>query len=205
VIKGFGAVLRRACGELITVEITLASRIRSVQVDIPQFEAALLNLVVNARDAMPEGGKIMISSRNVRLDRERANMLGLQPGSYVALTVGDSGTGIPEDARPRVFEPFFTTKDVGKGTGLGLSQVYGFVTQSGGQVELDSEIGKGTRIHLFIPAVSGGEGEGEGEGEDEARQPPRQTLGTVLIVEDEPDVSDRGGRARRSGNGHPDL
>ena len=188
VIKGFEAVLRRACGELITVDITLASSVRSMEVDVPQFEAALLNLVVNARDAMPEGGKIMISSRNVTLDQERANRLGLQPGRYVALTVGDSGPGIPEDVRTRVFEPFFTTKEIGKGTGLGLSQVYGFVTQSGGQVELDTQSGKGTRVHLFIPAIPGGEGEDNDEGEGEVAQPPRQSLGTVLIVEDEPDV-----------------
>jgi PAS domain S-box-containing protein len=188
VIKGFETVLRRACGELITVDITLASSVRSIEVDVPQFEAALLNLVVNARDAMPEGGKIMISSRNVTLDQERANMLGLQPGGYVALTVGDSGPGIPEDVRTRVFEPFFTTKEVGKGTGLGLSQVYGFVTQSGGQVELDTESGKGTRVHLFIPTIPGGGGEDNDEREGEAAQPPRQSLGTVLIVEDEPDV-----------------
>jgi PAS domain S-box-containing protein len=189
VISGFEAVLRRACGELSHVEIALAAGLRKVEVDVPQFEAALLNLVVNARDAMPEGGKLTISTTNLRLDVDRAGRLGLKPGPYVAITVSDSGHGMPEDVRTRVFEPFFTTKEVGKGTGLGLSQVYGFVTQSGGQIDLESEVGKGTRIQLLMPAVGGEEQrEEEEEEEDGAPREARSTLGKVLIVEDEPDV-----------------
>jgi PAS domain S-box-containing protein len=187
--KKLKAVLRRACGELSHVEIALAAGLRKVEVDVPQFEAALLNLVVNARDAMPEGGKLTISTNNLRLDVDRAGRLGLKPGPYVAITVSDSGHGMPEDVRTRVFEPFFTTKEVGKGTGLGLSQVYGFVTQSGGQIDLESEVGKGTRIQLLMPAVGGEEQrEEEEEGEDGAPREARSTLGKVLIVEDEPDV-----------------
>src|SRR5215212_124170 len=186
VVSGFEAVLRRACGEMIQVVVSLAPRIASVEVDVPQFEAALLNLVVNARDATSEGGKLMITTQNTRLDPERAANLGLKPGKYADILVADSGPGMPEEVRARAFEPFFTTKEVGKGTGLGLSQVYGFVTQSGGHIELDSEIGRGTRVHLLIPAV---EGDKNADTEEEgAIQAARDTLGTVLIVEDEPDV-----------------
>src|SRR5215213_7293220 len=186
VICGFEAVLRRACDESISVDISLASRVWSVEVDVPQFEACLLNLVVNARDAMPDGGTITISTRNTRLNEERARALGTAPGSYVSIVVADSGPGMDEHVRSRAFEPFFTTKEFGKGTGLGLSQVYGFVTQSGGKVELDTEVGRGTRVHLLVPAVESDEGSEDGD--DNAEQPARNTLGTVLIVEDEPDV-----------------
>ena len=186
VISGFEAVLRRAAGEMNTLEISLASRLRTVEVDVPQFEAGLLNLIVNARDAIGNGGRITISTQNVNLAGERASRIGIKPGAYVSIVVGDTGPGMPEEVRTRAFEPFFTTKEVGKGTGLGLSQVYGFVTQSGGQVEIDSSAGKGTRVHLLIPAI--GEGEGAEEGDDEATQEARDSLGTVLIVEDEPDV-----------------
>jgi PAS domain S-box-containing protein len=188
IISGFEAVLRRACGETITLDVSLASRVRDVEVDIPQFEAGLLNLVVNARDAMPDGGRIAISTQNIRLDESRAARLGIKPGVYVSILVADTGPGMPEEVSARAFEPFFTTKEVGKGTGLGLSQVYGFVTQSGGQVELETEVGKGTRVHLLLPPV--GEDEEAAETEDDATQPARDTLGTVLIVEDEPDVLD---------------
>jgi PAS domain S-box-containing protein len=186
VIGGFEAVLRRACGESVQFEIALAARIRSIRIDVPQFEAALLNLVVNARDAMPEGGKLRIGTRNVRLDPNGAGRLGLKPGSYVSIAVTDSGTGMSEDVRARAFEPFFTTKEVGKGTGLGLSQVYGFVAQSGGQVDIQSEVGKGTKVQLLIPAI--GDGGNDDEEEDDAMHESRATLGIVLIVEDEPDV-----------------
>jgi C4-dicarboxylate-specific signal transduction histidine kinase len=115
--------LRRACGETITLEISLASRVMAVEVDVPQFEAGLLNLVVNACDAMPEGGKITISTQNLRLDQERAARLRTKPGRYVSIVVADNGPGMSEEVRTRAFEPFFTTKEIGKGTGLGLSRM----------------------------------------------------------------------------------
>jgi PAS domain S-box-containing protein len=186
VIGGFEAVLRRACGELTHVEIGLAARLRNVEVDVPQFEAALLNLAVNARDA--KGGKLTISTSNLRVNEEQASRRGMKPGAYVCIAVADTGFGMPEEVRSRAFEPFFTTKEVGKGTGLGLSQVYGFVTQSGGQVEVESEPGKGTRIQLLIPAIGADDPAGDEE-EGEARE-ARSTMGKVLIVEDEPDVLD---------------
>jgi PAS domain S-box-containing protein len=186
VITGFEAVLRRACGESIQFEIALAARLRMVRIDVPQFEAALLNLVVNARDAMPEGGKLRIGTQNVKLDPDRAGRLNLQPGCYVSILVTDTGTGMPAHVQTRAFEPFFTTKEVGQGTGLGLSQVYGFVAQSGGHVEIQSEVGKGTKVQLLLPALGGDETRDEEE--DDAVHESRDTLGTVLIVEDEPDV-----------------
>jgi CheY-like chemotaxis protein len=186
VIGGFEAVLRRAGGEMNAIEMSMAPRVRNVRVDVPQFEAALLNMVVNARDATPQGGRITISTQNTRLDPDRASRVGLKPGAYVSVTVADTGSGMSEEVRARVFEPFFTTKEVGKGTGLGLSQVYGFVTQSGGQVELDTEVGKGTKIQLLLPVH--GDEDDSGESEDGAVAESRETLGTVLIVEDEPDV-----------------
>ena len=119
-------------------------------VDLGELELALVNIAVNARDAMPDGGKIMLSARNVTLRAGR--MSDDLDGDFVALTMTDTGTGIPPDVLPKVFEPFFTTKAVGKGTGLGLSQVYGFAHQSGGAVTIDSELGRGTTI-THLPAA----------------------------------------------------
>jgi PAS domain S-box-containing protein len=189
VITSFEAVLRRAVGETIQIDIALASRVRPVEVDVPQFEAALLNLVVNARDAMPDGGTITISTQNRLVADDEATRKGAKPGRYVSVVVGDSGPGMPEEVRTRAFEPFFTTKEVGKGTGLGLSQVYGFVTQSGGSVHIDAEPGAGTRVQFLLPAKSG-TGSDSGEEDEGGSQPVRHTLGVVLIVEDEPDVRD---------------
>jgi len=185
-IEGFEAILHRACGELIRLQLALAPGVRSISVDAPQFEAALLNLTVNARDAMPEGGVLRISTGNVTLSEKDGSAAGLQPGQYVSVTVRDSGTGMPPEVVNRVFEPFFTTKEVGKGTGLGLSQVYGFVTQSGGHIAIDSTPGQGTTITMLLPAQAG---EGDAmENEDATERPARDTAGTVLIVEDEPAV-----------------
>ncbi|MGO4387166.1 PAS domain S-box protein [Microvirga sp. 2YAF29] len=188
-IGGFESVLRRACGEMVSLHLSLGSRTASISVDGAQFEAALLNLVVNARDAMPEGGMLTIATRNRTLEEGEARALGMPVGRYVSIEVQDTGTGMAPDVAARVFEPFFTTKEVGKGTGLGLSQVYGFITQSGGHIDVGSVPGLGTTITMLLPAIEGGGGESEDEAPDEIYV-TRDSAGTVLIVEDEPAVLD---------------
>jgi CheY-like chemotaxis protein len=186
-IEGFEAILRRACGELVKLRLSLSPRVRSISVDGPQFEAALLNLIVNARDAMPEGGAVKITTANVILGEKDPASSDLEPGRYVSIVVEDTGSGMPPEILDRVFEPFFTTKEVGKGTGLGLSQVYGFVNQSGGHIRVDSSLGQGTKITMLLPAQDNGEDPVE-EDEGETVRPARDSAGTVLIVEDEPAV-----------------
>jgi PAS domain S-box-containing protein len=185
-IEGFESVLRRACGEMIRLQLSLAPRLRWVSVDAPQFESALLNLIVNARDAMPNGGSLKIVTGNVTLSEQDSASSPLQPGQYVSIAVQDTGVGMTPDIVNRVFEPFFTTKEIGKGTGLGLSQVYGFVTQSGGTIKIDSTPDQGTRVTMLLPAQESGDEEAEEEIETE--RPARDSAGTVLIVEDEPAV-----------------
>ncbi|RDI55074.1 hybrid sensor histidine kinase/response regulator [Microvirga subterranea] len=184
-IREFEPVLRRACGETTQIRLSLAPDLKSAQIDGPQFEAALLNLVVNARDAMPEGGELSITSKNVTLAEKDCSGRGLEPGAYVSVEVTDTGEGMLPETVARAFEPFYTTKEVGKGTGLGLSQVYGFVTQSGGHVQIDSEPGDGTTITMLLPAQDNGE---ESENVAQSEETVRETRGTVLIVEDEPEV-----------------
>ena len=184
-MREFEPVLRRACGETTQIRLLLAPHLKSAQIDGPQFEAALLNLVVNARDAMPEGGELSIRSRNIVLEENDCSGRDLKPGPYISVAVADSGQGMDTEIVARAFEPFFTTKEVGKGTGLGLSQVYGFVTQSSGHVQIDSEPGKGTVVTMLLPAHEGEEEEAQDVPEDDE---VRQTRGTVLIVEDEPEV-----------------
>jgi PAS domain S-box-containing protein len=154
------------------------------EVDLSELELALVNIAVNARDAMPEGGRIALSARNVVL--EFGDATDDLEGEFVAITMTDTGTGIPRDVLPRVFEPFFTTKAAGKGTGLGLSQVYGFAHQAGGDVTIKSEVGHGTSITLYLPRsrrpVSSG-------GEDAGAEPVRHGDGTILVVEDNPEVA----------------
>ncbi|HEY0524742.1 MAG TPA: ATP-binding protein, partial [Stellaceae bacterium] len=156
-------------------------------IDAPQFEAALLNLVINARDAMKEhGGRLTITTDLVEIDQRRASIMsGIAPGRYVAVSVEDTGEGMSPDVMARAFEPFYTTKDVGKGTGLGLSQVYGFVTQSGGHVEIDSKVGRGTTVSFYLPAVAGVEADDASEHSQDVKV---TSVGTVLVVEDDPDV-----------------
>ena len=185
-IEGFEAVLRRACGEMIRLQVSMPSRVHSINVDAAQFEAALLNLIVNARDAMPEGGKLTVAVNNTVVSEGNGTHSGLQPGPYVSISVQDTGHGMTPEIMSRVFEPFFTTKDVGKGTGLGLSQVYGFVAQSGGHVDVESAPGEGTTITMLLPAEEGGDNAQEEN--SLAARPARETAGTVLIVEDEPAV-----------------
>ncbi len=175
-IGAFEPVLRRAGGPQVSFLFDMAPRLASVSVDEARFEAALLNLVVNARDAMPDGGSLTLETRNVVL---AAGQVGALPaGQYVRLTVRDSGTGMPPDVLARAFEPFFTTKPVGKGTGLGLSQVYGFIAQSGGDVVIETEPGQGTAISIYLPAV-------EDAGPVDAGLPPLHSE-RVLIAEDDP-------------------
>ncbi|WP_457091508.1 PAS domain S-box protein [Microvirga sp. P5_D2] len=186
-IGGFESVLRRACGETVDLRLSLGTHASTINVDGAQFEAALLNLVVNARDAMPGGGMLTIATNAKTLEEDEARALGMPVGRYVGIEVQDTGTGMTPDVAARVFEPFFTTKEVGKGTGLGLSQVYGFIIQSGGHIDVESVPGLGTTITMLLPAHEGGEGANEDESSDEPHV-VRDTAGTVLIVEDEPAV-----------------
>ncbi len=179
-IREFEALLRRACGKSVEMEFQLNASVPVAEVDRNQFEGALLNLVVNSNDAMPEGGRIVIRTGREEVDNVHAQAGGVPAGSYVRVEVEDNGTGIPADILQRVFEPFFTTKEVGKGTGLGLSQVDGFVRQLGGFVEVASQVGEGTRISVYLPSAGGGSGD--------PRLAKSGPEGTVLIVEDDPDV-----------------
>ena len=155
-VSGMSDLMRRTIGETITIEFKLAGSLHLVNADHNQVENALLNLVINARDAMPDGGRLVIETANVDIAQEAASSdTGpLPPGPYVLLSVADSGTGIPKDVLDMVFEPFFTTKPAGQGTGLGLSMVYGFMQQSGGHVQIESEVGHGTTVRLFFPRAA---------------------------------------------------
>ncbi|MBV8589457.1 MAG: PAS domain S-box protein, partial [Acetobacteraceae bacterium] len=145
-------LIRRALGEAITFEMHAEQALWPCYIDASQFEAAILNLVLNARDAMPRGGASIIGMSNVSISMSRAAALnGIAPGDYVRIDVTDTGSGMSPEVRAHVFEPFFTTKEVGKGSGLGLPQVHGFVHQSGGAVTIDSAPGRGTRVSLFFP------------------------------------------------------
>lgn len=144
--------MRRTLGESIDIRTAFTSGLASIFVDPGQLENALVNLMVNARDAMPSGGRITIESRIVHLDEHRATFESdLAPGDYVTLSVSDTGSGIPAEIVGRVFEPFYTTKRVGEGSGLGLSMVYGFVKQSGGHVTITSELDHGTTVNIYLP------------------------------------------------------
>jgi signal transduction histidine kinase len=177
-------LIRRSVGESIQLETVLDRALWQVWADGNQIENALLNLAINARDAMPGGGRITIATANTELRREDAAVPpDLEPGPYVALTVSDTGTGMPPDVQVRAFEPFFTTKPIGQGTGLGLSQLYGFARQSGGHARIDSAVGRGTTVTLYLPRHSGAS---EEEAEEEvALDAPSRGEGTVLVVEDE--------------------
>src|SRR5471030_1894011 len=151
-----GTLLRRALGAQIEIEAVLAENLSVVSVDRSQFETALVNLCINARDAMPGGGRLLIETHNVTLDAE---YIAVNPddivGDYAVLTITDTGGGIAPEMLDKVFEPFFTTKEVGKGTGLGLSMVYGFIKQSKGHIRIYSELGIGTSIKLYLPRIEG--------------------------------------------------
>ena len=187
-VAGMSELLGRTLGETVGLETALSDGLWRAEADPNQLENAMLNLAVNARDAMPDGGKLTIETANARLDRAyAARNAGTTPGHYVAVAVSDTGTGMDKQTLERVFEPFFTTKEVGKGTGLGLSQVYGFVKQSGGHVKIYSEPGEGTSVKLYLPRSVGDAAERGKEG-DEAPVPAGSRTETVLVVEDSAEV-----------------
>lgn len=179
------ALLRRAVGETIELSFDTASGLWPSEVDSAQFEAAVMNLVVNARDAMPKGGRLVLATGNASISSAEGG-LDLTLGDYVVLTVRDTGEGMPREVLAHVFEPFFTTKEIGKGSGLGLSMVHGFARQSGGTVRIESEPGAGTTVRLYLPRA-----DGTPLGVHQADQGlghPARASGTVLVVEDNEDV-----------------
>jgi PAS domain S-box-containing protein len=186
-VTGMSDLLRRTLGEQISVETVLAGGMWRAHADPSELEVAILNLAVNARDAMRDGGKLTIETANVHLDeRYAASQIEVLPGQYVMLAVTDNGSGMPADIRAKAFDPFFTTKDVGHGTGLGLSQVYGFVKQSNGHVKIYSEVGEGTTVKIYLPRVHSEVAETE---EAVVREPARGLRSEViLLVEDDEDV-----------------
>jgi len=189
-VAGMDDLVRRTMGPSIKVEAVGAGGLWTVLVDPNQLENALLNLCINARDAMPDGGQLTVETGNRWLDARSAAERELAPGQYVSLCVSDTGTGMSPEVIRRAFDPFFTTKPIGQGTGLGLSMIYGFVRQSGGQARIYSEPGSGTMVCLYLPRYLGPD-QAAVAGEAAARPPdiPRAEQGeTVLIVDDEPTV-----------------
>ena len=183
-IESFREVLASGVGGGERLGVHIPAATWPVKVDVSEFEIALVNLVVNARDAMPEGGMVTITADNLVLDPPPGET-GVSR-EVVALTVADAGVGIPEDVLPRIFEPFFTTKPVGKGTGLGLSQVYGFARQAGGSVKVESVVGKGTRVTMYLPRAA------TAPANAEVQERSRRYTGAcaILLVEDNPEVAD---------------
>jgi PAS domain S-box-containing protein len=181
-VQQMSELLNRTLGERIEIETVLAAGVWAIEVDIGQLESAVLNLAVNARDAMPEGGKLTIETMNAYVDEAYGREHAIATGQYVVICVSDTGSGIPREVMDKVFDPFFTTKTTGQGTGLGLSQVYGFVKQSGGNVRIYSEPNEGTTVKLYLPRFHGKL--------DAANTKPVQLLPadrheTILVVEDE--------------------
>lgn len=180
-IEEMGKLLKPTLGEQIEVQLRLADKISTVHIDPSQLANALLNLAINARDAMPHGGKLMLEAADVVLDEAYARMNpDVRPGAYAMLAVTDTGSGMPPEVRDKIFEPFFTTKETGRGTGLGLSMVYGFVKQSGGHIKVYSEEGLGTTFKLYLPVAAGSA---------DVMAPPvapaRGAGETILVVEDD--------------------
>jgi PAS domain S-box-containing protein len=179
-------LLRRTIGETIDLAIVAADDLWCTLCDPNQLESALLNLAINARDAMPDGGKLTIATANARLDGVAADTPALAPGDYICISVTDTGTGMSAEVAARAFDPFFTTKPIGQGTGLGLSMIYGFARQSNGHVTIESKLGQGTSIRLYLPRHHGDAAAAHASAVRAAEH--AATGETVLVVEDEPVV-----------------
>jgi two-component system cell cycle sensor histidine kinase/response regulator CckA len=202
-------LLRRLIGEKVKFDLVHSRDLWPVKVDVSQFEQVIVNLAVNARDAMPNGGKLSIGTANISAQQaEKLSYKGMPPADYVRIDVADTGTGIPPDIIEKIFEPFFSTKEVGKGTGLGLSTVYGIVKQTGGFVYVDSVEGQGTTFRIFLPRhIVEQETQPEpqlanGAAKDTPAEPkPKADLtgqGTILLVEDEEGLRSLNARGLRS-------
>ena len=196
-VAGMSELLRRTLGESVTVETVMAGGLWPAFVDPNQVESALLNLAVNARDAMQDGGKLTIETGNAFLDEDYARIHGgITVGQYIFIAVSDTGTGMTAEVREHAFEPFYTTKEVGRGTGLGLSQVYGFVRQSGGQVEIYSEVGRGTTVKMYFPRPGSEQIAAATESAVAAGSLPNGAE-TILVVDDDEDVRSYSANAAR--------
>lgn len=185
IVRNMDDLIRRALGETIKIETIVAGGLWNTLIDPNQIENVILNLSINARDAMPSGGRLTVELGNATLDEQYVeNEPDLQPGEYVMLAITDNGTGMPPEVAARVFEPFYTTKKDGQGTGLGLSMAYGFVKQSYGHIVIDSEVGGGTTVRIYLPRAH------HDEEQNAERRPPAVVGGceTVLVVEDDPAV-----------------
>jgi two-component system, cell cycle sensor histidine kinase and response regulator CckA len=182
VVGNLQGMLARLIGEDVRLENRLAPELDTVKADPGQIEQVIVNLAINARDAMPDGGSLSIETANLRITPAQSAALGVPPGRYVTLCVADSGCGIPADLLPHVFEPFFTTKETGKGTGLGLATVYGIIQQSGGQVRIESAPERGTRFTIYLPSLE--DTAPAGSSVPAAELPPSGD-GVILLVEDE--------------------
>ncbi len=207
-------LLRRLIGEKVKLDLVHGRDLWPVKVDVSQFEQVVVNLAVNARDAMADGGKLTVRTANVTADESaQLSYKGLPAADYVRIDISDTGTGIPADIVDKIFEPFFSTKEVGKGTGLGLSTVYGIVKQTGGFVYVDSVPGEGTSFRIFLPRhrpeletqpeAQGTHGGPNGAAKEAAAQPPKPRAdltgqGTILLVEDEDGLRSLNARGLRS-------
>jgi two-component system cell cycle sensor histidine kinase/response regulator CckA len=203
-------LLRRLIGEKVKLDLVHGRDLWPVKVDVSQFEQVIVNLAVNARDAMPDGGKLIVKTANMGAEEAaQLSYKGMPAADYVRIDITDTGTGIPADIIDKIFEPFFSTKEVGKGTGLGLSTVYGIVKQTGGFVYVDSEPGKGTSFRIFLPrhrpepeaATDAHATNGAAREAGTAPPKPRPDLtgqGTILLVEDEEGLRSLNARGLRS-------
>jgi two-component system, cell cycle sensor histidine kinase and response regulator CckA len=202
-------LLRRLIGEKVKLDLIHGRDLWPVKVDVSQFEQVIVNLAVNARDAMPDGGKLTVRTANVGAE-ESAKLAykGMPASDYVTIDISDTGTGIPAEIIDKIFEPFFSTKEVGKGTGLGLSTVYGIVKQTGGFIYVDSEPGRGTIFHIFLPRhhpeqeAAAESASSNGAAREAAADAKARTdltgQGTILLVEDEDGLRSLNARGLRS-------